>query len=97
MLGCPVFTSNHGCNAGSTRAGGFLPICACCAFQRSTISRVTGRSSSLVSRVITHQVEDLDGASVVHIPNDWLAGTRVEEFLRTGLDPDRPFSLGVLL
>src|SRR5262249_52277160 len=47
--------------------------------------------------VIAHQVEDLDGASAVHIPNDWLAGARVEEFRLRCLDPDRPLSFGVLL
>jgi hypothetical protein len=48
-FGRPVFASKNGCVSGSTGAGGFLEACACCAFQRSTTSGVTGRSSSLVS------------------------------------------------
>ena len=34
-------------------------------------------------RVIAEQVEDLDRASVINVPDNWLTGARVEEFRRT--------------
>ena len=47
--------------------------------------------------VIAHQVEDLDGASVVHVPDNWLAGARVEEFRLSCLDLAGPLPIRVLI
>jgi hypothetical protein len=47
--------------------------------------------------VIAHQVEELEGASVVHVPDDWLASARVEEFRLKCLDPDWPLPIRVLI
>src|SRR5436305_184579 len=47
--------------------------------------------------VIAHQVEDLDGASVVHVPDNWLACARVEDFRLSYLALVQPFPIRVFI